>query len=76
MSSKRRHNLTSGKRAGSGPGQFTLSRPDVLTKGQRARLVRSKNEGGTQQQAGGPGGVEWVLAALAMAVMLWAIFGG
>ena len=74
MSSKRRHNLTSKKRAGGGPGQFTLSRPDVLTKGQRARIVREKSEGKQQDETGGGNGAAWVLIALWAAVILWAIF--
>jgi len=74
MSSKRRHNLTGKRRAGGGPGQFTLSKPDALTKAQRARIVRPKNEGKQQDETGGGNGAAWVLIALWTAVILWAIF--
>jgi len=74
MSSKRRHNLTSKKRAGGGPGQFTLSKPDALTKAQRARLVKADKDGAETQEAGATSGTTWVLLAVAAALALWAIF--
>lgn len=74
MSSKRRHNLTGKRRAGGGPGQFTLSKPDTLTKAQRARIVRGKSEGKQQDETGGVDGAAWVLIALWTAAILWAIF--
>ncbi len=75
MSSKRRHNLTGKKRAGSGPGQFTLSKPDALTKAQRTRLVRADKGGAEAQGTGATSGTAWVLLAIAAALALWAIFG-
>lgn len=74
MSSKRRHNLTGKRRAGGGPGQFTLSKPDALTKGQRTRLVRADKDGAEAQEAGATSGTTWVLLAIAAALALWAIF--
>ena len=74
MSSKRRHNLTSKKRAGGGPGQFTLSSPDALTKAQRARLVRADGDGAETQETDATSGTTWVLLAIAAALALWAIF--
>lgn len=74
MSSKRRHNLKGKRRAGGGPGQFTLSKPDAMTKAQRARIVRPKNEGKGLNEASGGNGAAWILIALWTAVILWAIF--